>query len=83
MLGTPEGRKELRHPQVGTLVFEHTTFVVSSEPALHMVLYTPLPEHDTERKLVQLLSTTYTDASCRHSGDKSAVSSTRSAQVLS
>ncbi len=83
VLGTPEGRKELCHPQVGTLVFEHTTFVVSSEPALHMVLYTPLSEHDTERKLVQLLATACTDATCRHSGNKSAVSSARSAQMLS
>ncbi len=56
ILGTPEGRKELNHPLVGKLVFEHTTFVVSDTPSLQLVLYIPLPEAETANKLQQLLA---------------------------
>lgn len=56
ILGTPEGRKELNHPLVGRLVFEHTTFVVSDTPNLQLVLYIPLPEAETAHKLQRLLA---------------------------
>lgn len=85
VLDTEEGRKEMQHPQVGPLAFEHTTFVVSTEPALHMVLYTPLPEYDTGRKLVQLLAVSRTDATyatCHHDDDAEVVVDARTAQML-
>ncbi len=52
--GGGEGRKELVHPLVGKLVFEHAVFrhEVSDQ---RMVLYTALAEEDTPAKLERLL----------------------------
>jgi hypothetical protein len=50
-----EGRKELNHPDAGTLVFEHAVFHPSEVPEQRLILYTPTPEHDTPRKLAELL----------------------------
>jgi transcriptional regulator with XRE-family HTH domain len=49
------GRKELRHPEVGLLAFEHAVFHPSEAPELRLVLYSPLPDHDTPAKLARLL----------------------------
>jgi transcriptional regulator with XRE-family HTH domain len=56
IVGTPQGRKELNHPLVGRLVFEHTTFTVSNIPTLQLVLFVPLPEEETISKLASLLA---------------------------
>jgi transcriptional regulator with XRE-family HTH domain len=50
------GRKEVRHPLAGPMVFEHAVFSPLEEPEQRLVLYTPLPEHDTAAKLAELLS---------------------------
>jgi transcriptional regulator with XRE-family HTH domain len=50
------GRKELRHPVAGTLVFEHAVFGPQEAPDQRLILYTPLPEADTPAKLAALLS---------------------------
>jgi transcriptional regulator with XRE-family HTH domain len=50
-----EGRKEIRHPEVGTLVFEHAVFNPVEAPEQRLILYTPVPEHDTPEKLAELL----------------------------
>jgi transcriptional regulator with XRE-family HTH domain len=50
-----EGRRELNHPDVGTLVFEHAVFHPSEVPDQRLILYTPTPDHDTPRKLAELL----------------------------
>jgi transcriptional regulator with XRE-family HTH domain len=50
-----EGRKELRHPVAGTMVFSHAVFHPSEAPEQRLVLYTPLPDHDTPAKLAALL----------------------------
>jgi MmyB-like transcription regulator ligand binding domain len=50
-----EGRKELRHPIVGTLVFEHAVFNPVDAPEQRLILYTPVPEQDTPEKLADLL----------------------------
>ena len=50
------GRKELRHPIAGTLVFEHAVFGPQEAPEQRLVLYTPLPEADTKAKLASLLA---------------------------
>jgi transcriptional regulator with XRE-family HTH domain len=49
------GRKEIRHPDVGTMVFEHAVFSPLDEPEQRLALYTPLPEQDTPAKLARLL----------------------------
>jgi transcriptional regulator with XRE-family HTH domain len=50
-----EGRKEINHPIEGKLVFEHAVFHPSEAPEQRLVLYTPVPEHDTTAKLARLL----------------------------
>ncbi len=51
-----EGRKELRHPLAGTLVFSHAVFNPAEAPEQRLILYSPLPEHDTPAKLAELLA---------------------------
>jgi hypothetical protein len=51
--GRQDGRKELIHPHVGSLVFEHSTFQIDGSPGLKMVVYLPACE-ETARKLEQL-----------------------------
>jgi transcriptional regulator with XRE-family HTH domain len=49
------GRKELRHPEAGMLVFEHAVFHPTEASEQRLVLYSPLPDHDTPAKLARLL----------------------------
>jgi len=48
-------RKELDHPEVGRLVVHPTTLHVAEAPDLQLVVYPPLPEADTARKLRRLI----------------------------
>lgn len=48
------GRKELRHPQVGPLSFEHAVFHPVDEPEQRLVLYSPVPDTGTAEKLEEL-----------------------------
>jgi transcriptional regulator with XRE-family HTH domain len=50
-----EGRKEIRHPQVGTLRFEHAVFHPTDSPEQRLILYSPLADEDTPAKLARLL----------------------------
>jgi transcriptional regulator with XRE-family HTH domain len=50
-----EGRKEIRHPIVGTLLFEHAVFHPTDSPEQRLILYSPLPDQDTTAKLARLL----------------------------
>ena len=50
-----EGRKEIHHPEEGLLVFEMATFNPAESPDQRLVLYTPLPDHDTPSKLARLM----------------------------
>ena len=52
---TGEGRKQVRHPEAGLMLFEHAVFHPSMDLELRLILYTPLPEHDTPAKLAGLL----------------------------
>jgi transcriptional regulator with XRE-family HTH domain len=52
--GTGEGRKELDHPLVGRLDFEHASFVHPQTPGQRLALYSPA-ESDTAAKLARLL----------------------------
>jgi transcriptional regulator with XRE-family HTH domain len=49
------GRKVLRHPKVGKLVFEHAVFKLEETPEQRLILYTPLPLADTPAKVAKLL----------------------------
>jgi transcriptional regulator with XRE-family HTH domain len=53
--GASTGRKEVRHPVVGPMVFEHAVFHPGEQPEQRLVLYSPLPEHDTAAKLERLM----------------------------
>ncbi len=48
------GRKELRHPVAGTLVFEHAAFHPTEEPEQRLILYTPVPGTETAEKMRSL-----------------------------
>ena len=52
----PDGLKDFQHPQVGRMVFEHLILRLPDAPDLRVVVYTPLPEHDTAAKLADLLA---------------------------
>jgi len=49
------GRKEVRHPAVGTLLFEHAVFHPTDFPDQRLVLYSPVPDTDTAAKLDELI----------------------------
>lgn len=53
--GIGEVNKKLKHPTVGTLVFEFCSFDVSDNPNLKMIINTPSPETDTTQKMKVLL----------------------------
>jgi transcriptional regulator with XRE-family HTH domain len=50
-----EGRKEVIHPQVGRLLFEHAVFHPTESPEQRLILYSPMPDEDTPAKLARLL----------------------------
>ena len=53
--GSGDGHKELIHPLVGPLAFDHAVFRHGETGDLRLILYTPSCEHDTRAKLEQLL----------------------------
>jgi transcriptional regulator with XRE-family HTH domain len=50
-----EGRKDLRHPTAGMLSFSHAVFHPAEHSEQRLILYSPLPDHDTPAKLALLL----------------------------
>jgi transcriptional regulator with XRE-family HTH domain len=50
------GRKTVRHPTAGKLVFEHAVFRPQESPEQRLVLYTPVPQANTPEKLAKLLA---------------------------
>jgi transcriptional regulator with XRE-family HTH domain len=50
------GRRVLRHPTAGKMVFEHAIFKLEETPEQRLVLYTPLPVADTAEKMAGLLA---------------------------
>ncbi|HEY6758179.1 MAG TPA: helix-turn-helix transcriptional regulator [Baekduia sp.] len=55
VVGDLIGRKVLRHPDVGDLVFEHAALRPAEAPDQRLVLYSPLPEADTAAKMMALI----------------------------
>jgi transcriptional regulator with XRE-family HTH domain len=56
------GRKEILHPSVGRLVFEHAVFNPAEAPEQRLILYSPMPEYDTPAKLAALMEQHGTEA---------------------
>jgi hypothetical protein len=56
-----EGRKEIHHPVEGRMEFEMAVFSPQESPDQRLVLYSPVPEHDTPQKLERLM-----DAQSKH-----------------
>jgi transcriptional regulator with XRE-family HTH domain len=50
------GRKVLKHPTAGKLVFEHAVFRPEESPDLRFILYSAVPVADTPAKLAKLLA---------------------------
>ncbi len=50
------GRKVLRHPEAGKLVFEHAVFKPQEDPEQRLIIYTAAPEANTPEKLQRLLA---------------------------
>jgi transcriptional regulator with XRE-family HTH domain len=55
VLASGEGRKEVLHPVVGRLVFEHAVFRHAETPQQRLLIYSPLPDAGTPAKLARLL----------------------------
>ena len=53
--GSGTGRKDLNHPVVGPLVFDHAVFNYGDLGEQRLVIYSPSCEHDTRSKLAELL----------------------------
>jgi PAS domain-containing protein len=53
--GTGDGHRELAHPVVGPLAFDHAVFRHGETGDLRLILYTPSCEYDTRAKLERLL----------------------------
>jgi transcriptional regulator with XRE-family HTH domain len=53
---TGVGRKEIQHPVVGKMVFEHAVMHPAEAPDQRLTLYSPLADHDTAAKLARLLA---------------------------
>jgi transcriptional regulator with XRE-family HTH domain len=49
-------QKRIQHPIAGRMVFEHTSFAVTGQPDMKLVVYTPLEEADSIAKLAALLA---------------------------
>jgi len=50
------GHKRIRHPALGGMAFEYTSFAVIGDGDMKLVVYTPLAEDGTQEKLKRLLS---------------------------
>ena len=60
-MGAPRGRAGRHRAQgpqpslAGSLVFEHAVFTPEEASGQRMILYSPVPEEDTPRKLTRLI----------------------------
>ncbi|HZU17546.1 MAG TPA: helix-turn-helix transcriptional regulator [Candidatus Dormibacteraeota bacterium] len=52
--GRTDGLKRLRHPELGDLELEYTTYRIDDQPGLRLCFYTPEPGSPTERALQRL-----------------------------
>jgi transcriptional regulator with XRE-family HTH domain len=50
------GRKRLDHPAAGRMEFEYSSFSVGDQPDMKLIVFTPLVQDGTARKLARLLA---------------------------
>lgn len=50
------GIKRINHPVKGRMSFEHTGLTLTSRPEMKLIVYTPLDDDETTRKLTELLT---------------------------
>ena len=50
--------KKIKHPIAGRMTFEYNSFTADDQSDLKLVVYTPLEEHSTQRKVRDLLGST-------------------------
>lgn len=55
VLGKDSGYREVNHPLVGKMAFQHGTFRVYDSPEMKFLLYVPLQKFDTTRKLQEII----------------------------
>lgn len=55
VMAKSESYKEIDHPQVGRMAFQHATFLIPDIRDLKFILYTPLSQFNTKEKMLQLL----------------------------
>jgi len=49
------GQKRIAHPTAGRMLFEYSSLGVGDPPDMKLIVFTPLEEEDTVRKLDRLL----------------------------
>jgi transcriptional regulator with XRE-family HTH domain len=58
VLGSTDGLKRFKHPELGEFILDHTTFELPGDGDIKMVVLTAAPGSETERKLRLLLPAT-------------------------
>lgn len=58
VLGSADGLKCFKHPALGELILDHTTFVLPGDGDMRMAVYTPAPGSESEIKLRTLYDLT-------------------------
>jgi transcriptional regulator with XRE-family HTH domain len=56
VLSPMSGIKRIDHPTAGRMAFEYTGLSLTSQPDIKLIVYTPLDEDGTSRKLAELLA---------------------------
>ncbi|WP_223069168.1 helix-turn-helix transcriptional regulator [Paenibacillus caui] len=54
VLNTPEGSKELYHPELGVLDMDYSSFMLAEDQRMILTVFTPKPQSGTLEKLEQL-----------------------------
>jgi hypothetical protein len=56
VLWSLSSQKRIKHPVVGRMTFEYTSFAVTGSPDIKLIVYTPLASEQTAEKLDALLA---------------------------
>ncbi len=62
------GRKRIDHATGGRMLFEYSSFGVGDQPDMKLIVFTPLVDEGTARKLDRLLRDRPSNAASRHLG---------------
>ena len=64
------GVKKIRHPQAGTMTFEHMSLSIDDGSDMKLIVYTPLAEDDTVARMTALLGAVAKASRTRESVDQ-------------